>query len=202
MPSLGASDKFKRSITLAIPTAKPPGAYHTGVELGGYEYSFSDAGVYKCQPRSAPLPAKFKQALLLGEHTGSANDVSRVVRELRDQFAPGTYDLLEKNCNVFSQAFSMRLIGADIPKWVNRLANTGGFFAKIGVNVRAAIEPGAPGSSAGAASSSAISGAEPKSSKAKKEITGAQKALLAKMKPKDAQADKPQARGIPVQADT
>ena len=166
---------------------KCSGAYHTGVELGGYEYSFSDSGVYKCQPRMAPPPAKFKQSIVLGEHAGSANDVSRVVRELRELFAPGTYDLLEKNCNTFSQAFSDRLIGVEIPRWVNRLANTGGFFAKIGINLKAAVEPTAAGStSIGGAASANAPGA--KTITAKKELTDTQRALLAKMKPKNASA--------------
>lgn len=135
----------------------------------------------------APPPAKFKESIVLGEHLGSANDVSRVVKELRELFAPGTYDLLEKNCNTFSQAFCDRLIGVEIPRWVNRLANTGGFFAKMGINLKAAVEPAAAGSTAtGSPASTKVPGA--KSSTAKKELTETQRALLSKMKPKSASA--------------
>ena len=80
-------------------------SYHTGIEVAGFEYSFSDEGVFKTKPRGAPPPAVFKESLVL-EHTTSANDVSRVIRELREEFPAGTYDILKKNCNVFSNALS------------------------------------------------------------------------------------------------
>ena len=158
------------------------GAYHTGVEVGGYEYSFADGGVYKCSPRSAPPPAKFRETIVLGFHSGTANDVSQVVRELREDFPPRTYDLLSKNCNAFSNAFSVRLIGVELPKWVNRLAGVGGFFQSLGVNVKQSLE----GGGAGDPSSSSTPRAKPAAATAdrskKKELTDKQKELLGKMK--------------------
>jgi hypothetical protein len=101
------------------------GAYHTGVEVSGSEYSFSSDGIFKCSPRSAPPPAQFNTSIIIGTHSGTANDVSRVLRELRDEFPPGSYDPIRKNCNVFSNALCFRLTGNPIPQWVNRLAELG-----------------------------------------------------------------------------
>ena len=47
------------------------------------------------------------------------------VKDLGKAWMGTTYDLLGRNCNHFSSAFCMRLVGKTIPKWVNRLANTG-----------------------------------------------------------------------------
>lgn len=56
-----------------------------------------------------------------GEHHGSANEVSAVVRSLRDVgYEPGVYDLVNKNCNSFSNEFAIQLIGVPIPRWINR----------------------------------------------------------------------------------
>ena len=128
----------------------------------------------KCQPRQAPPPAKFKESIILGQYEGSANDVSRIVRELRDEFPPGTYDLLTKNCNLFSNAFSLRLVGAEIPKWVNRLASTGGWLSNMGVPVKSTIESQQD-------QGSKAKKMDPSRSK-KKELTEKQKAMLAKLK--------------------
>ena len=153
------------------------GAYHTGVEVAGFEYSFSQEGVFKTRPRGAPAPAKFKESLVLGVHAGSANDVSRVIRELREEFPRGSYDLLKRNCNVFSNALSLRLVGVEIPRYLNRLAGIGAFFSG-GKKVQA-------GEGGGAA---ATPEASPEEYTKKKELSAKQKALLAKVKNKPAAA--------------
>ena len=43
------------------------GVYHTGVEVGGKEYSFSEQGIVKCDPKRAPKPAVFRESIVLGE---------------------------------------------------------------------------------------------------------------------------------------
>lgn len=48
------------------------GLYHTGVEVGGKEYSFSQEGIVKCNPKRAPKPAVFRESIVLGECEESA----------------------------------------------------------------------------------------------------------------------------------
>mmetsp|Transcript_22774 Transcript_22774/g.38483 ORF Transcript_22774/g.38483 Transcript_22774/m.38483 type:complete len:188 (+) Transcript_22774:149-712(+) len=154
------------------------GAYHSGVEVSGSEYSFSETGIFKCSPRSAPEPAQFNRSIVLGVHRGSANDVSRILREMRDEFPPGCYNLLTKNCNVFSDAFSQRIVGAEIPRWVNRLAHLGGWFASFGAPD---LSPRLEQEENSEVTSDGVSGACKAPAK-KKELTELQRAALAKLK--------------------
>lgn len=159
------------------------GVYHTGLEVGGMEFSFSDQGIVKCAPMRCPAPPRedgeprflnLRQSIELGVFHGSANEVSQVVRSLREDFAPGTYHVVSKNCNAFSNAFSERLIGVSIPRWVNRLAATAGRF---GI--------GAGGEAVGGAGEDGGAAAPPKKDDPrhkKKELTEQQKKLLAKLK--------------------
>lgn len=143
--------------------------------MSGSEYSFSDGGIFKCSPRNAPSPARFNQSVLLGVHRGSANDVSRILREMREEFPPGCYDLLSKNCNVFSNSLSLSLIGVEIPRWVNRLAGLGGWAASLG----------APAATPLVENERLDDTTEQQSAPPKrKELTAAQKAALAKLKSK------------------
>eukprot|EP01119_Soliformovum_irregulare_P020025 TRINITY_DN6439_c0_g1_i1.p1 TRINITY_DN6439_c0_g1~~TRINITY_DN6439_c0_g1_i1.p1 ORF type:complete len:142 (-),score=24.92 TRINITY_DN6439_c0_g1_i1:197-622(-) len=45
-----------------------------------------------------------------------------------NDFWGSSYDLLTKNCNHFSDAFSRKLVGKGIPNYINRLAWYGSFF--------------------------------------------------------------------------
>ena len=53
------------------------GVYHTGVEVGGKEYSFSEQGIVKCDPKRAPKPAVFRESIVLGE----CQDLSGLARK-------------------------------------------------------------------------------------------------------------------------
>ena len=41
-----------------------------------------------------------------------------IIGRLRPEFAPGTYNVLTKNCNVFSRALVQELLGEEIPGYV------------------------------------------------------------------------------------
>jgi deubiquitinase DESI2 len=151
------------------------GVYHTGVEISGFEYTFSNNGILKCTPLNAPPPARFRETIVLGIHSGSANEISQLIRELRSVFAEGTYDLITKNCNTFSNEFCLRTIGVEIPKWVNRLAGIGGWMSSIGLPMTQQIENG----------NADAQGAEDTSKSQKKQLTEQQKNLLNKFKTKD-----------------
>jgi len=101
------------------------GLYHSGVEVEGKnEYTFSGEGIFDHTPRAA-TGAKFRERLELGIFEGTSNDVNTAISELRSEFAPGSYNLITKNCNSFANAFVWALLRKTIPPHVNRLADIG-----------------------------------------------------------------------------
>ena len=70
----------------------------------------------------------FRESIKLGEIQMFNNDIRYQIYSLSDQFKGNDYDIALKNCNSFSNAISQKLLGKDIPGFVNRLANIGGFF--------------------------------------------------------------------------
>eukprot|EP00638_Chattonella_subsalsa_P007062 CAMPEP_0117771384 /NCGR_PEP_ID=MMETSP0947-20121206/24427_1 /TAXON_ID=44440 /ORGANISM="Chattonella subsalsa, Strain CCMP2191" /LENGTH=178 /DNA_ID=CAMNT_0005596723 /DNA_START=6 /DNA_END=542 /DNA_ORIENTATION=+ len=149
------------------------GFYHTGVEIAGKEYSFCKEGIYVGRPRHAP-GATFKESISMGYHEGSANEVGAIVRMLREEFPPGSYNVVSKNCNNFSDAFCQEVVGRSIPSWVNRTAGFGSIF--VGDKTVTHEENGNEVKDEG----------KQQSSTAKKELTEQQKQLLAKLKKKPA----------------
>eukprot|EP01006_Ploeotia_vitrea_P063817 TRINITY_DN86331_c0_g1_i1.p1 TRINITY_DN86331_c0_g1~~TRINITY_DN86331_c0_g1_i1.p1 ORF type:complete len:265 (-),score=103.00 TRINITY_DN86331_c0_g1_i1:28-822(-) len=105
------------------------GAYHSGLEVHGREYSFGQgpttaSGVFAIAPRSAD-GAVFRQQVLVGHTTMSYAEVDRVVDRLKAQFPANSYHVLTRNCNVFSDTLCMALLNRHIPSWINRMANLG-----------------------------------------------------------------------------
>ena len=101
---------------------------------------------------------------------------------MRDhEFQPGTYDLVNKNCNHFSDAFCQVLVGTGIPGWVNRMASVGG---RLGLGTKSfQIEnPDDPSEAARAAAAAEANAKVEKERGQKKELSSKQKALLAKLK--------------------
>ncbi|EFA85142.1 hypothetical protein PPL_02141 [Heterostelium album PN500] len=109
------------------------GAFHSGVELYGSEYSFggheySFTGVFEIEPRTA-TGVIFRERLLIGETTKSRSQVQSIVDAISDEFTGNSYHPLQRNCNSFSQEFVYRLTGKNIPNYINRLAYIGNFFS-------------------------------------------------------------------------
>jgi len=86
-------------IGMKIPSV--PEAYHTSVVVDDKEYCFTRSGVV-CNP-SCKSHARFQsgpaQVVYVGMSHVSGEDM---LKGLKPHFAPGTYDLLRKNCNSFS----------------------------------------------------------------------------------------------------
>lgn len=105
------------------------GFYHTGVEVRGWEYSFSDSGIHRTRPR-LPEFGNFREQISMGIYTGSINEVNNVVTSMGcERFAPGRYNLTSLNCNHFSDALCQLLTAQRIPDWINRMAGIGSTFA-------------------------------------------------------------------------
>jgi len=159
-------------------------ADHTGVQVGTREYAFSNAGVVIHTPLEAGPQAIFKESIEMGE--ASMQAVNAAVGELRRKFAPGSYDLVRQNCNHFSEALVRALFDRGIPAWINRSARLGSSFAPKDTS------PGNPGSEDADGESSARKkkgdAVAKKPSTERKVLTDKQKALLSKIKKKDAAA--------------
>eukprot|EP00742_Colponemidia_sp_Colp-10_P005087 GILJ01005433.1.p1 GENE.GILJ01005433.1~~GILJ01005433.1.p1 ORF type:complete len:226 (+),score=8.72 GILJ01005433.1:60-680(+) len=109
------------------------GAYHTGIEINGTEYSFGGhdlegTGVFEIDPRTAPQ-CRFRESVRLGETTLTRTEILRVVSDLQLEFQGRNYHVLSRNCNTFTNVLAKRLLGKGIPSYVNRLASFGKPFS-------------------------------------------------------------------------
>ncbi|EDR29738.1 hypothetical protein, conserved [Entamoeba dispar SAW760] len=105
------------------------GAYHTGVCIFGREYSFCDGGIFDTRPKDVEAP--FRTSINMGIFRGNYKDLQYIVDSLRSEFAPGTYNLYNKNCNCFSNTLCLKLVQHPIPTWINRMAWYGNQFEKF-----------------------------------------------------------------------
>mmetsp|Transcript_13843 Transcript_13843/g.45155 ORF Transcript_13843/g.45155 Transcript_13843/m.45155 type:complete len:216 (-) Transcript_13843:244-891(-) len=172
------------------------GVFHTGVEVCGFEYSFSDAGVFRTRPKCIQ-GARYRETVVLGNFEGSANDVDGVVSELQRTFCPGAYHLIQLNCNHFSDAFARKLVGTGIPAHLNRAAELGKRFLPTGKDFQvqgteggeSSPRPDSPQKNTWSSFFASIWGDEQQQEKnntatqqQKKELTAKQKELLARVR--------------------
>lgn len=118
LPHVAASAGMQRSppgsrkVSLAIvPIFGLPGAvagYHTSVLLGTVELTFESTGIRKSLGRNAS-----PNRITIGNTRRSAQDLEAF---LRPYFKPGTYDLLKKNCNSFTDAALYFLCGVRLER--------------------------------------------------------------------------------------
>jgi len=115
------------------------GIFHSGVEVQGTEYTFAGdresgpgTGVISHRPRNLPpgSPWIFHKSVDLGPLKVDYNKFNEILRQLQSDFPANTYDLLARNCNHFSEAFTTRL-GLSFPAWVNRAAKVGNNFRDL-----------------------------------------------------------------------
>jgi len=103
------------------------GLHHSGVEVGGREYSYgSDGGIYDAPPKNAP-GARFRCQLEMGIFDGGTQELNKALDECRHNggFGSNGYNLIRKNCNHFCNALVWQLLRRPIPAHINRLANLG-----------------------------------------------------------------------------
>lgn len=105
------------------------GMYHSGVTVGGNEWTFAGGGGVFSHPPKEANGARFREAIDYGNYAGTSRDLDRVLDELREQFKGESYHLLTMNCNSFAEALLQRLVGKSLPGYVNRMAYLGSFFS-------------------------------------------------------------------------
>eukprot|EP00455_Lapot_gusevi_P024280 TRINITY_DN2520_c0_g1_i3.p1 TRINITY_DN2520_c0_g1~~TRINITY_DN2520_c0_g1_i3.p1 ORF type:complete len:269 (+),score=50.80 TRINITY_DN2520_c0_g1_i3:87-809(+) len=106
------------------------GAFHTGVEVLGREYTYGghgiegETGVFENEPRRA-VGAVYRETLDLGEAEMSQHQLNEIIAQLKKQFIGPEYHLLNHNCNTFSDAFCRALLGRSLPGYITRLSRIG-----------------------------------------------------------------------------
>ncbi|KAF4130584.1 PPPDE putative peptidase domain [Phytophthora infestans] len=105
------------------------GIFHSGVEIGGKEFSYaSGAGVFASTPRQAP-GAKFRESIDMGLFEGTSYEAHRLAYSLSPDFDGDTYNLFTKNCNTYADVLCQLLLDKRIPAYVNRAAYLGSFLS-------------------------------------------------------------------------
>uniref|UniRef100_A0A6T0WDF2 PPPDE domain-containing protein n=1 Tax=Alexandrium monilatum TaxID=311494 RepID=A0A6T0WDF2_9DINO len=105
------------------------GAFHTGVEVYGKEWSFGftsdgSSGIFSCPPRCCKTHA-YRESVHLGETELSQLDVEALLSELSSQWRGGHYDVLRRNCTHFSEELCRCLGVGPVPAWVGNIALAG-----------------------------------------------------------------------------
>eukprot|EP00435_Cladocopium_sp_Y103_P062476 s2340_g24.t1 len=109
--------------------AKDYGAFHSGVEVYGMEWSFGmtpdswSTGVAANVPGHHP-DHSFRETLSMGFTNLSQGQVAEIIKEMTAEWKGRTYDVLTRNCHHFSDELCRRLGVAPLPPWVNQLAGT------------------------------------------------------------------------------
>jgi len=65
---------------------------------------------------------------------GIVNDYKKVedaLNVLRSEFKANEYNLIERNCNHFSEALTLKLLGKRIPSFINRASRIGYYTSCI-----------------------------------------------------------------------
>ncbi len=109
------------------------GAFHSGVEVGGVEWTYgqgatSATGVFSHDPRAVPN-ARFRTSVLVGTVRATRREIESVVESMKPQWPGRGYHIYKQNCNSFSEALVQRLCGGHLPGYVNRLAYLGKLFS-------------------------------------------------------------------------
>mmetsp|Transcript_23941 Transcript_23941/g.54016 ORF Transcript_23941/g.54016 Transcript_23941/m.54016 type:complete len:266 (-) Transcript_23941:165-962(-) len=104
------------------------GLYHSGVEVHGKEWAYSARnGVFAHTPQKPPgavtAGVTLHSTIEVGETSASPLDVDSICRKLESSlFPPKRYQIIQNNCNHFSNALCVELTGHGIPSRVNRIA--------------------------------------------------------------------------------
>ncbi|RNA05660.1 desumoylating isopeptidase 1-like, partial [Brachionus plicatilis] len=94
------------------------GVWHTGIVAYDKEWYFGNDGISCCLPKATIL-GEPNEIIHLGKTEVAENDFFDIINQMRETtYKIGTYNLLEHNCNNFSNDLSMFLIGKPIPQHI------------------------------------------------------------------------------------
>ncbi|XP_074036198.1 uncharacterized protein isoform X2 [Leptinotarsa decemlineata] len=102
---------------------KIDGIWHTSIVVFGREYFFGSRGVESCNPGSTALGQPLKVENLGETQVPYFIFIDYLNGLSESSFAGHTYNLLNHNCNNFSQEIAQFLCAASIPKYILDLPN-------------------------------------------------------------------------------
>ncbi|KAJ8610845.1 hypothetical protein CTAYLR_006464 [Chrysophaeum taylorii] len=111
------------------------GIHHSGLQIEEMEYTFNSSGIIRMPGLRMPF-CRLNESISLGKYWGSKEDIEIILDELADEFRPGSYNIINRNCNHFVETLAYRLIGVSIPSWVNRSANVASSLGLSAKNLR------------------------------------------------------------------
>lgn len=105
------------------------GVYHTGVEVYGREYSYAghyhteNTGLKDSVPRDTSWlhDAIWRERIYIGKTRLTKEEVKAKFEELKPIFLGPSYNVLDRNCNHFTNHFVKILTGKEMPAYVNRI---------------------------------------------------------------------------------
>ncbi|CAL1171941.1 unnamed protein product [Cladocopium goreaui] len=104
------------------------GAYHAGVEVNAKEWSYGytpdNTGVFPCPPKGCKAHV-YKESIDMGETEKSKTEIDNIIEEMKENWLGIDYDLLHKNCCLFSAELVKKLGVGPVPSWVTNLAAAG-----------------------------------------------------------------------------
>lgn len=114
------SEDWLRTNNVFVDVLQIGGAFHTGVEVFGREWSYGSEGVSYILPRCHDVHI-YRQSVPMGVTLSSQAEVQQMIeQEIAPRWRGENYDLLRRNCCNFSDALCNNLCGESIPAWVNR----------------------------------------------------------------------------------
>jgi len=105
-------------------------AYHSSIAINDTEYSFTNKGLISTPPFHSHIRARGPKTVIEKGHT----DVSAVqmLTVLEPHFAAGSYDILRKNCNSFSDCALYCLLGVRLDDQYKAIDQLGTSADKLG----------------------------------------------------------------------
>jgi len=109
------------------------GFYHTGIELHGVEFTFCEnKGIVRHRPRKCEW-GQFLGSIRLGEVNLTKDQTEGILQKMNDEgFSSNDYDVFEKSCNTFTEAFSVKLgLIENFPPAVHHQSRLGAMLAPL-----------------------------------------------------------------------
>lgn len=109
-------------------TAVGTGAFHGGLEVYGKEWSYgatqSGTGVFSCAPKGCEMH-HYRESVQIGQISMSEKEVTAIIEKMKGEWPGSDYDLLRRNCVIFSDTLSRAVGAGPLPAWLTNLAGAG-----------------------------------------------------------------------------